>query len=90
LASPQQGMGNPLADKWQGSNASLAADSIRHFFDSEQEFGVSHYGVYAVTVSWLLTDNTGNAEHDWHKAYYESGFEREWFRLWYLGQEPWP
>lgn len=90
LASPQQGMGNPLADKWQGSNASLAADSIRHFFDSEQEFGVSHYGVHAVTVSWLLTDNTGNTEHDWHKAYYESGFEREWFRLWYLGQEPWP
>lgn len=29
-------------------------------------------------------------EHDWHKAYYESGFERTWFRLWYLGQEPWP
>lgn len=91
LASPDQGMGNPLPDKWAGNNASLAADSIRHFFDSEWEFGGGyHYGGSPAVASWLLTDNTNNAEHDWHKAYYESGYEREWFRLWYLGQESWP
>lgn len=90
LASPDQGMGNPLPDKWSGNNASLAAESIRHFFSSEWEFGGYNFGMNPLVASWLLTDNTNNAEHDWHKAYYESGFEREWFRLWYLGQESWP
>lgn len=90
LASPDQGMGNSLPDKWSGNNASLAAESIRHFFSSEWEFGGYNFGMNPLVASWLLTDNTNNAEHDWHKAYYESGFEREWFRLWYLGQESWP
>lgn len=90
LASPQQGMGNPLSDKQSGSNPSLAAESIRHFFSSEWEFGGYNFGMNPIIASWLLTDNTGNAEHDWHKAYEEDGTEREWFRLWYLGQESWP
>lgn len=90
LASPQQGMGNPLSDKQSGSNPSLAAESIRHFFSSEWEFGSYNFGMNPIIASWLLTDNTGNAEHDWHKAYEEDGTEREWFRLWYLGQESWP
>ncbi len=88
LASPEQGMGNPLTTK---DSASAAADSIRHFFDSEQEFGFSHYGVYAVTVSWLLIDNTNTREHDWHEAYGGTSTERSWFKVWYVdGQEPWP
>jgi hypothetical protein len=88
LASPQQNMGNPLTNK--DSAASTAADSIRHFFDSEQGFGVSWYGVKAVTISWLLMDNTGHPEQDWHEAYTDTPSEREWYRLWYTGQESWP
>lgn len=87
LASPEQGMDNPLASK---DSAAAAADSIRHFFDSEQKYGVSHYGVRGVSASWLLIDNTGRPEHDWHEAYANTSTEREWFRLWYLGQESWP
>jgi len=87
LASPQQGWGNPLASK---DSAAEAADSIRHFFDSEQKYGVSHYGVRGVSVSWLLIDNTNTPEHDWHEAYQGTSTEREWFRIWYLGQESWP
>lgn len=90
LASPQQGMGNPLSDKQSGSNPSVAAESIRHFLSSEWEFGGYNFGMNPIIASWLLTDNTGDAEHDWHKAYEEDGTEREWFRLWYLGQESWP
>lgn len=88
LASPGQGMGNPLADK--DLSSTQAADSIRHFFASEQAFGVSHYGVRAVTISWLLTDNSGTVEHDWHKAYLEDGSERAWFESWYAESEIWP
>lgn len=82
--------GNALPNK-DGSNANLAADSIRHFFDSEQESGVSHYGVQAVILSWLLTNTTSDSEITWHKAYWETGYSvRPWFQVWYTGQESWP
>lgn len=88
LASPWQGMGNPLPDKTSGNNPELAADSIRFFFWSEWYFGGGyHYGVRPSVNSWLLTDNTGNPEHDWHEAYYSGGLEHDWFRLWYTGDE---
>lgn len=88
LASPDQNMGNALTSK--GSWAATV-DSIRHFFFSEQEFGVSHYGVQAITVSWLLIDNTGVPEQDWHEAYSGTSTERDWFRRWYaVDPEPWP
>lgn len=90
LASPGQEMGNPLYSKWS-LNAAPAADSIRHFFDSEWEFGGGyHYGGSPSVASWLLTDDTGTPEHDWHKAYSNSGNEWQWFNLWYLGGETWP
>lgn len=88
LASPGQGMGNPITDK--DAAPEQTADSMRHFFASEWRFGMSRYGVHAVTISWLLTDNSGTTEHDWHKAYLEDNAERAWFEPWYTESESWP
>ena len=91
LSSPQQNMPGAIDDKITGSNASIAADSIRHFVYSEQIFGPEHYGVSGVTVSWLLTnENPNEDEINWHKAYEEDGSERDWFEIWYTGNEAWP
>ena len=51
---------------------------------------MSRYGVHAVTISWLLTDNSSTTEHDWHKAYLEDNAERAWFEPWYTESESWP
>lgn len=89
LGSPSQMRGlNPLPDKRTGDNPTYAADSIQYFFNSEHWFGGQyHYGVFPRVASWLLADDTGFGDHDWHKAYEESGFEHLWYRLWYLGEE---
>jgi hypothetical protein len=43
-------------------------------------------------ISWLLSDNTNTAEHDWHKAYEESPTftEWQWYSLWYPYGENYP
>lgn len=89
VGSPWQMRGlNPLPNKRAYPNDIQAADSIRHFFYSEYLFGgLSHYGVKPRIASWLLGDDTGNEEHDWHKAYEESGFEYYWYAYWYSGDE---
>jgi hypothetical protein len=89
LGSPLQMRGlDPLPDKRTGNNPAYAADSIRHFFSSEHRFGGQyHYRVLPGVASWLLADDTGFGDHDWHKAYEESGFEHLWYRLWFLGEE---
>lgn len=82
--------GNTITNK-EGANASLAADSIRHFFYTERTYGVGTYGVRPIIISWLLTNSTSNYRYNWHKAYFELGLgERPWFPLWYTGKETWP
>jgi hypothetical protein len=89
LGSPWQMRGlNPLPNKRTNNNPTLAANSIRHFFDSEHWFGGQYYyGIFPTVASWLLADDTGNQEHNWHKAYEEAGLLHPWFSNWYSGQE---
>lgn len=93
LASPSQMYGlNSLPDKESGNNPALADDSIRHFFQSEHHFGGANFGVPPFVALWLLADNTGFGDHDWHEAYQENGgiTERTWFTLWYPREDTWP
>ena len=83
LSSQQQGMGNALISK---DSAAASAESIRHFMSDERTTS----GLNSYIVSWLLNDNTGVAEQDWHEAYLDNGVERQWFALWYTGREVWP
>lgn len=89
LGSPWQMRGlNPLPNKRTGNNPTIAANSIRHFFSSEHWFGGQfHYGKFPDIASWLLADDTGNAEHNWHKAYEEGGLVHLWFIEWYQNEE---
>lgn len=93
LASPAQMYNlNPLPNKEYGNNPALADDSIRHFFQSEHHFGGANFGIHPYIASWLLADNTGFGDHDWHKAYQENNgiTERIWFTLWYPREDTWP
>lgn len=61
------------------------SESKRHFFNSEVCFGGGfHYDAAPRVGSWLLSDNVGNLEHDWHEAYRDSPVERDWFTRWWL------
>lgn len=88
IGSPIQMRGiNPLTDKTTGNNPNYTANSIELYFKLEYWYGPNHYGTRPRIASWLLADDTGHGDHDWHKAYEESGYERPWFNLWYLGEE---
>lgn len=79
LASPSQmNNTNPLTTK----EASGTAASIQNFFYAERSNGFFANNDIRI-VSWLLNDNTGTSEHDWHEAYYDNGIERSWFGIWY-------
>lgn len=76
LASPNQMRGlNPLHSK-QGTDANAAAASLKQFVAAEPTL--------SRVISWLLNDNTGNSEHDWHEAYDDSGYGWAWFQLWWM------
>lgn len=77
LASPGQGMGNPLTDK--DGQSDDAAISIRDFLRHEQMAD-------SIAV-WLLNDDTGKAEHMWHQAYTPTIGFRDWFTKWWYGDE---
>ena len=75
LASPGQNMGDPLTDK--DAQPEKTAISIRSFLYHEQ-------GQMAEDVAvWLLNDDTGNTEHEWHQAYIPGVGFRAWFTFWW-------
>ncbi len=86
LASPDQMPGiNPLTSK----ELSGTAASIQNFFYAERTNGFFANNDLRI-VSWLLNDNTGVPEQDWHEAVYDNGIERSWFPTWYAINGEWP
>lgn len=78
LASPRQGMGNPIISK--DVNPDLVATSIRTFLFYEEK---------AENIAiWLLNDDTGGqTDHTWHQAYTPPDGFRAWFTIWWNGNE---
>jgi len=76
LASPWQMQGRNALTSKAGDSASAAVSSLKQFVVAEPNA--------ARVVIWLLNDNTGNAEHDWHEAYSDYGYEWNWFNWWWL------
>ena len=77
LASPGQGMGNPLTDK--DAQPQETAISIRNF--------LYHEARADWIAVWLLNDDSGNVEHAWHQAYTPMIGLRPWFTAWWYGRE---
>jgi hypothetical protein len=77
LASPGQGMGNPLTDK--DAQPQEAAASIRDFLYHERRANW--------VAEWLLNDDSGDVEQMWHQAYAPGAGLRPWFTAWWYGQE---
>lgn len=78
LTSEGMAWNSDLLDK--DAEPQRAATSIRDFFAYEDRAD-------AIAV-WLLNDNiAGNAEHHWHQAYSPTTGFREWFNLWWNGNE---
>lgn len=66
---------NPLHSK-RDSSTSAAVTSLRQFVLAEPHA--------SRILIWLLNDNTGNVEHDWHEAYDDNAVEYPWFTSWWL------
>jgi len=77
LASPGQGMGNPLTDK--DARPQETAVSIRDF--------LYHEARADWIAVWLLNDDSGNVEQMWHQAYTPIVGLRPWFTAWWYGRE---
>ncbi len=77
LASPGQGMGNPLTDK--DAQPQETAVSIRDFLYHEMRADW--------VAVWLLNDDSGNVEQMWHQAYTPTIGLRPWFTAWWYGRE---
>jgi hypothetical protein len=78
LASPQQGMGNPVTDK--DLLPATVGSSIRSFLHGEERA--------ECTAVWLLNDDTGSdTDHTWHQAYTPTTGFRSWFTAWWNGDE---
>lgn len=81
---PHQDPRQPIQDK-DVSEGSLAANSLRKFFQKEIRA--------SVLVSWLLNDNVNdpNTDHNWHEAYNDQwgDYERPWFSRWWFNSEQW-
>ena len=67
--------------------AATVASSTRQFIWMEHKTN----GFNTDVVVWLLSDDTGTAEHMWHQAYTTTTqIERGWFPAWWNGNELWP
>jgi hypothetical protein len=71
---------NPLHNK--SDNPAATAASLRSFFAAEWQ------ATHAIPVLWLLNDDRGIPERDWHEAYNEAtSILYSWFTTWWSGPE---